>query len=380
MRGSTLDDRSSVDAALPRGEPRFSLNALFAGWRWSLLFFALLCGLAFSLPQVLEAWQGDKPGAPILKFVKYEVAAAMLVVVATVLGNWKHPPLPRWLGLSIAVIVGTAVGVVGGEMAEGRPLVYALFQWRFSLAVFGFLAAIYYFFERETYRAAELREIESDRHRLEAQRVEAELALMQAQVEPHFLFNTLAHVKRLYQIDPDSGATMIERYCDYLEGALPRIRSGRSTLEEEFDLVRAYLDIQKIRMGHRLAFEVELPEALRSAEFPPMMCLSLVENAVKHGLGPVRGGGRLSVVAAPSGAGLRVSVADTGAGLQPGGGAGIGLSNTRARLAALYGARAAFRMQSNTPRGLIATIDLPLNLTAPKLSGAARDTVAAAQS
>jgi len=226
----------------------------------------------------------------------------------------------------------------------------------------GLVVAAYYFIERSVRRAAELRAAELARRQAESQMLEARLHVMQAQVEPHFLFNTLAHVQRLYQTDPSRGRSMLDGLCGYLRAALPQFRDTRSVLQREVELVRAYLAVQRIRMGRRLVYEVVVPDALLRAEFPPMMLLSLVENSIKHGLNPLREGGSIRVDAESSGSAVRVAVTDTGAGLarDPGsGGTGIGLSNIRSRLGALYKGRAKLTLRRNAPRGVIATIELP---------------------
>ena len=195
--------------------------------------------------------------------------------------------------------------------------------------------------------------------------VEARLQVMQAQVEPHFLFNTLAHVQRLYQTDPARGRSMLDSLCGYLRAALPQMRGNRSTLGREVELARAYLETQRIRMGRRLRFEIGIPEELLATGFPPMMLLSLVENAVKHGLNPLREGGGIRIVAASDDGVLRITVADTGAGLSTaayGGGDGVGLSNVRSRSAALYRGRARLTLCGNAPHGVVATIDVPLRI------------------
>ena len=195
--------------------------------------------------------------------------------------------------------------------------------------------------------------------------LEARLQVLQAQVEPHFLFNTLAHVQRLYQTDPRRGRSMLDSFCGYLCAALPQMRGTRSTLGREVELVRAYLDTQGIRMGRRLRFEIAMPDALRAAAFPPMMLLPLVENAIKHGLSPLRDGGTIRIVAASDADSLQLTVADTGAGLSTAelaGGDGVGLSNVRSRMAGLYGVRARLKLTCNVPHGVVATIDVPLCL------------------
>src|SRR5437868_575836 len=204
-------------------------------------------------------------------------------------------------------------------------------------------------------RTAELR-----RGALETQQLATRLRLLQAQVEPHFLFNTLSNVRRLYQTDAGGGRAMLAQLSRYLRAALPRMREDETTLSDEIDLVTAYLGVQKIRMGERLEAIVDVPAALLNARVPPMMLATLVENAVKHGVGPLAEGGSIVIHAECSGEKLTLDVADTGCGLTAASGSGVGLANIRARLAALYGERAALRLQANAPRGVVATISIPL--------------------
>jgi LytS/YehU family sensor histidine kinase len=192
--------------------------------------------------------------------------------------------------------------------------------------------------------------------------MEARLQVMRAQIEPHFLFNTLANVKRLCQTDVAGGVTMLDNLTRYLRAALPQMRGAQTTLGQEADLVQAYLAVLQIRMGGRLRHAISIPPALRSQPFPPMMLLTLAENAIKHGLTPSPHGGRLDVRARATASRLLVEVADTGVGFGAAatGGSGVGLANTRARLAALHGDAAELSLEANHPSGVVAGIRLPL--------------------
>ena len=174
---------------------------------------------------------------------------------------------------------------------------------------------------------------------LKRQLVEAQLKMMQAQVEPHFLFNTLASVDYLIETDPARASTMQKNLIQYLRAALPQMREGSTTLGKEVALCRAYLEILRVRMEDRLQYAITVPQGLASAQFPPMMLQSLVENAIKHGLEPKAEGGSLTITANISNGNLCVTVADTGRGFgasqQPG--TGVGLANVHERLMALYG-------------------------------------------
>jgi sensor histidine kinase YesM len=191
---------------------------------------------------------------------------------------------------------------------------------------------------------------------------EARLQAMQAQIEPHFLFNTLANVRRLYQVDRGAARTMLRQFSLMLERSLPDIRDERSTLGREVALALAYLGVQKIRMGDRLAFATDIPPPLRDAALPPMMLSTLVENSIKHGLAPLRGGGRVTIAADADRGTLRVRVVDTGCGLSESAGSGVGLANIQTRLAASYGAEGALSLEPNAKGGITATLELPLRI------------------
>jgi signal transduction histidine kinase len=196
---------------------------------------------------------------------------------------------------------------------------------------------------------------------LKRQLAEAQLKMMQAQVEPHFLFNTLASVDYLIETDPARASRMQKNLIQYLRAALPQMREGSTTLGKEIALCRAYLEILKVRMEDRLQFAITVPQGLASAQFPPMMLQSLVENAIKHGLEPKAEGGSLTISADVANGNLRVTVADTGLGFAAAArpGTGVGLANVRERLAALYGGRARISIEANTPTGTIATVEVP---------------------
>jgi len=196
---------------------------------------------------------------------------------------------------------------------------------------------------------------------LKRQLAEAQLKMMQAQVEPHFLFNTLASVDYLIETDPARASTMQKNLIQYLRAALPQMREGSTTLGKELALVRSYLEILKVRMEDRLQFAITVPQGLMSAQFPPMVLQSLVENAIKHALEPKPEGGSITVTADIANGNLRVTVADTGLGFGAAGkpGTGVGLANVRERLAALYSGRAKFTIEANSPSGTIATIEVP---------------------
>ncbi len=207
----------------------------------------------------------------------------------------------------------------------------------------------------------------AERESLKRQVSEAKMQMMQAQVEPHFLFNTLASIDHLIETDPPRASTMQKNLIQYLRAALPQMRENATDLGREVDLVGAYLEILKVRMEERLQVAFNVPKGLRSADFPPMMLQSMVENAIKHGLEPKAEGGRLDVEAEIVHGDLHVTVADTGLGFAPGGastaGTGVGLTNIRERLKLLYGDRAQLVIEANqvdgAPLGTRVTITVP---------------------
>ena len=212
--------------------------------------------------------------------------------------------------------------------------------------------------ERRRQEAAQVRESATEK-----ELTVARLNLLHAQVEPHFLYNTLASAQVLTRSDPARADAMLGNLILYLRHSLPRTEDAPSTLGEELERARAYLDILAIRMGPRLALQVDVPEALRKLVFPPMMLQTLVENAIKHGLEPKPGGGTVWILARPVDGVVAVTVADDGRGFSAeGGGTGIGLRNVRERLRLAYGNSASFAIVANFPSGVAATITVPLAL------------------
>jgi signal transduction histidine kinase len=201
---------------------------------------------------------------------------------------------------------------------------------------------------------------------LKRQVVEARMAAMQAQVEPHFLFNTLASIDHLIETDPPRASQMQKNLIALLRASMPTMREANANgavrdLGRELAVIRPYLEILKVRMEERLQTEIDVPEGLLSAEFPPMMIQGLVENAIKHGLEPKAEGGKLTVKAEIVHGKLCVTVADTGLGFGRAAtsGTGVGLANIRERLQLLHGSRASVTVTENQPSGTVVTITVP---------------------
>jgi Histidine kinase/Histidine kinase-, DNA gyrase B-, and HSP90-like ATPase len=226
-------------------------------------------------------------------------------------------------------------------------------------------------------QATETAEAES----LKRQVVEARMAAMQAQVEPHFLFNTLASIDHLIETDPARASVMQKNLIALLRASMPTMReangdagsdrAGVRDLGRELAVIRPYLEILKVRMEERLVTDVQVPDGLLSAAFPPMMIQTLVENAIKHGLEPKAEGGKLRVAAEIVHGKLQVTVADTGLGFGKAAtaGTGVGLANIRERLQLLYGNKASLTVAENQPTGTVVTVTVPYTTVESAMKG-----------
>ena len=203
----------------------------------------------------------------------------------------------------------------------------------------------------------------AETEQLERTVLEARMEALQAQIEPHFLFNTLASIDQLIQTDPPRASRMQQSLIRYLRSAMPQMRDGsRPTLGQQVSLCSAFLEIMQVRMEGRLQPVVNVPEGLKSAVFPSMMLQTLVENAIKHGLEPKPEGGRLEISAEIVDGQLAVHVRDTGVGFSPKGESGVGLANVRERLKALYNGRAELIITLPPEGGTCATIKVPYEI------------------
>ncbi|MBL8300909.1 MAG: histidine kinase [Rhodanobacteraceae bacterium] len=202
---------------------------------------------------------------------------------------------------------------------------------------------------------------ELERSQLEQQAIGARLRLLQAQVEPHFLFNTLANVRELVVRGSPQASIVLDSLITYLRAAVPRLQADTTRLGDEFDLVRAYLEIMRMRMPDRLGFEISLATELAEVSCPPMCVLTLVENAVQHGIDPSVLGGRIQVLGRLEGDIALIEVSDDCVGLTAqNDGLGTGLVTLRERLHLAFGDAAVLELSSRTPRGVLARLALPI--------------------
>ncbi len=209
----------------------------------------------------------------------------------------------------------------------------------------------------------------AERASMQRQLSETKMQMMQAQVEPHFLFNTLASVEYLIETDPPRASAMQRSLIQYLRAVLPQMRDNAvvTNLGREADMVKAYLNLLKMRMEERLTVDMQIPDGLRTAAFPPMMLQSMVENAIKHGLECKAEGGTLRIAAEVVSGKLRVVVTDDGVGfgVMPSDGTGLGLPTIRERLKLLHGEAAQLHIGANSPSGVIAAIEVPYQVSKP---------------
>jgi hypothetical protein len=206
---------------------------------------------------------------------------------------------------------------------------------------------------------AKLQEEEFKRLSNEKKLMESNLRLMQAQIEPHFLFNTLNSILSLLDTDPEKGKTMLLQFTQYLRMSLKKYRQKTTTLRKEMEMIQAYLEIFKGRMGKRLEYSIDMAEDVAEFSIPTMLIQPLVENAIKHGLEPKIEGGNIRIYSRKKNDCLKVEIIDTGLGFDEKSQLGIGLTNIKDRLKTLYGRKGRFMLEDNRPSGLKAVIEVP---------------------
>ncbi|MEQ1804120.1 MAG: histidine kinase [Burkholderiaceae bacterium] len=305
---------------------------------------------------------------PVLLGRMLAIAAALLLVF-TAARVWQMPGIPRWLGQVLAVAVAAPLATllaymptVGGDLTrlfkhDGFVLgVFSITSTVMIVAPLVVLGALYR--ERDAQARNQALGFELERSVLERRAVDSKLKLLQAQIEPHFLFNTLANVQQLVESGSARAGPVLSSLIAYLRAAMPKLHDERPTLGNELTMVLAYLELMQMRMPDRLQFRVDAGGVPQHLAFPALGLLTLVENAVRHGIDPSEQGGRIDVTAridAASGE-VRIAVADTGVGLLETSSGGVGLANLRARLSAAYGGGARLEMHEVAPHGVRAEI------------------------
>jgi signal transduction histidine kinase len=259
------------------------------------------------------------------------------------------------LGVLLAYLAGTTIGDALMGLSSPMPW-HGSNRGALTVLVISMLPAIAgtYYFASRTRLAA-----------LETQAAEAQLRLLESQLEPHMLFNTLANLRALIGVDPARAQVMLDHMIDYLRATLTASRQSHHPLSAEFSRLTDYLALMQIRMGERLQVQIDLPADLAALPVPALLLQPLVENAIKHGLEPLRRGGTLTVSARRDGQTLRLQVSDSGAGLDSSSaapaptGSGFGLTQVRERLRTLHGERASFSLAPAPQGGTLAEVRLP---------------------
>ncbi len=288
---------------------------------------------------------------------------------------------PHLIGLLAIMVFDIPVGYFGGSYIASKILslpseVVINHQIEHASPLFIMILVVCLFLAWFNWNQSELSELRAKAEAekahaaaVERQAVQAQLQLLQAQIEPHMLFNTLANLQGLIAIDAPRAQYMLDKLIHYLRASLTSSRAEKTTLSHEFELMHAYLELMSVRMGARLSYSLTLPPELERFAIPPMLLQPLLENAIKHGLEAKIEGGRIEVVARREGERLLISISDDGLGLGASSsphylnhGTGLGVANVRERLRALHGERAALNLEPNSPHGAIATLTLPFEL------------------
>jgi hypothetical protein len=352
---------SSVVPPKPTG-----LAALFA-WR------RVLATTAFTLLISTPIATGWKSGAGSL-YVRALALAYTAMLVFGIIEQWPRR-LPRWVARWVLQVIGVAAVLPFATMAiyiastpHGAP---RFWMDKERLEGFGMLLGLSLFLAPWVALAALIRQKEAlarhqalafdlERSELQRRALDARLHLLQAQVAPHFLFNTLANVQALVETASPQAPAVLRSLIAYLRAAVPRLDETGTSFRDEIALVQAYLELMHMRMPDRLAFAVDADAAALGLRCPALSVLTLVENAVRHGIDPSEEGGRIDVLLRRDGPRCRVQVSDTGVGLREGGGQrGTGLTTLQERLRLAFGDSARLTVRGQSPRGVCADIDVP---------------------
>ena len=341
--------------------------ALALGWK--RVRFTLILTIVWGLLIGLHWTSGP------LSAIKRTVLVGFVAML--VFGLFEQWPkrFPNWLSRWMLQVVGVALVI-----PPTTAMIFALttppgappfFEDEERRAGFSLIAGLGVFFgpwvalgalvrQKEAMARNQALAFDLERSQLERQALDARLSLLQAQVAPHFLFNTLANVQALVDAGSPQASAVLRSLIAYLRAAVPRLHDPATTLGQELELVRAYLELMHMRMPDRLQFAVHVDDDALTLSCPPMTLLTLVENAVRHGIDPSEQGGRIDIDVHRRDDRCVVRVSDTGAGLRPAGeGLGTGLTALRERLQLTFGGDARLRVGAQHPRGVVAELDFP---------------------
>ena len=379
---------AAVAADSPRHRVALAIDAVLAITPAQLRVTAVLglCLTTISLTifffPIMQIARNNSWWAIVTEVAVADQIKAFILLIALVVGNRAadegYPPRNAYV---LAALVGCVVGVVASETFEwtwravfltgpapaARPWlrsntilyyspIFALTNW----LLVGSAAVFFYSGRRAALRTAQrLRAAELERIRRSKLALESRLQAMQARVEPQFLSNTLVQVERLYELDTELAARMLADLIAYLRAAMPLMRDTSSTVAQEFELARAYLDIVRVRLGERLAVTIKTPSEGEDIRMPPMMLLPLIDHAIVRGFTPANAEGAISVRTDVTNDRLRLTITDSGAGFVPETG-GEGLATIRERLTALYGDKGTLQFRQSDSTSSEAVLDIPL--------------------
>lgn len=331
------------------------------------LFFTILISSAIAIVLTLSS--------PTTYFVvSFIISQSFGITICSIIlaALWILKP-KRWLTLILAIFAAIACGSVIG-LNIGYFILEKMYSIRLNIPLKQFLqviltaiifsgAASYFFIIKSKlqHRNELIEQERIKRMAVEKEFLSANLRMLQAQIEPHFLFNTLSNIISLIDTQPAKGKTMLLDLTKYLRTSLSRTLPEKTTLNQEIEMIKAYLNIQKIRMDDRLNFTIDVPDHLRQQSFPPMLLQPLVENAIKHGLEPKVEGGEMMIKASEENNLIRIEISDTGMGFSDFNKSGVGMANVRERLNLLFGDKAKFVVEENSPSGVKAVIEVPVH-------------------
>ncbi len=305
----------------------------------------------------------DFPSALLVSLCVGFSITATFTLLQSVLERWLGP----WLSPAVIIVVGVVCGLlISGVLRHGDPLFLIVANpgtlvLCLVLGIGGYLVVGTR--GRLLQSRVRIAELERQQAQQAQQLAENQLKLLQAQIEPHFLFNTLGNIQGLIDTDPATAQHLVEKLTALLRRSLTRTRTRLISLREEMELVRDYLDIQEVRMGGRLSYAIDLASEVENLTVPPLLLQPLVENAITHGIEARKGPGHVAVSASRNGELLALKVTDDGAGLAAAGttskGTGTALTNIRSRLQALFGDNATLRLLENPSGGVCAELTLP---------------------
>ncbi|PHV11587.1 sensor histidine kinase [Chitinimonas sp. BJB300] len=332
-------------------------------WRNLLITLLVntLAGVFFSLTSEAPAWR--------VMLTTHTVGVSVFVALTLTFTVIKPSPSREPFYFMGAIIVGGVLGLAINWLVRLDEVAWIVIEYpRYLLASLIVMMLSAAMVASVLWGREKIGRLEAAYHAEQAKRgsqdkmlMQAQLRMLQAQIEPHFLFNTLASVQSLIDVSPIMAKQMLGLFNDYLRGSLARTRDAKATVRQELELLRTYLGILQIRMADRLHFEIDCPDTLQDALLPPMLLQPLVENAIRHGLEPKVAGGTVRITVHSEAGQLIADVCDDGLGLPAGVyGDGVGLTNVHARLGTLYGSQAQLALRAQAGGGVCARVNLPL--------------------